>query len=260
MKTEFLAETALLGQGLKSCDNQTVKRVWCEKLPESLKVLAWLWQGKIIIGDIDEFLKIRHVENMGRYNRNNFKKAAKNGKSGFLTASATMEIAVKLCGKYVVSCGIGGIINGVVSADLPALCSLPVVLLCTSPKDMTNSREILDYLHRKGLKVYGINTDIVNGYVFKGDVCKLDGSTDKLNLLPHDCPLVLNPIAEELRFKDKTVLENALAAGKTAADFGGLYHPAVNGALDSATKGKSSYLQLVSFIDNIKLVYDEINV
>ena len=257
MNYGFLVETALLGQGLKSCDNETIREVWCKKLPADLRVLVWLWQGQIVIGNIDEFLEIRHTENMGRFSRNNLRKVMRNGESGFLTAAAAMEVAAELCEQYVVSCGIGGIIDGVVSSDLPALCGLPVVLFCTSPKDMIDPQTVLDYLHQRGLVIYGKGTDKINGYLFIGKDWQLDGCISKLSDVPMSCPLVLNPISEELRFIDRDILAKALLKGKEAVALGKAYHPAVNGALDGFTEGRSSYLQLVSLIDNVKYVYDE---
>lgn len=260
MENNFLAETALLGQGLYSCDNDLLKRVWLEHLPEALSALVWLWQGEIVIGTIDEFLSIRNEKNMGRYNMYNLPQAMADGKSGFLTAGCTMKIAADLEKKYVISCGIGGIYNGVVSSDLPALCSLPVVLVATSPKDMLEAQPILDYLHDKGFGVYGWDCNETDGYLFVGDAVKLDGKIDGSEpRLPADCRLLLNPMPKSKRLTDRRLLAEAVAAGNSAADQGRQFHPAVNRALDQLSHGKTSENQLVSFVENIKFVYEKLN-
>lgn len=259
MENNFLAETALLGQGLYSCDNDLVRKVWLEHLPEDLRALAWLWQGEIIIGTVEEFLAIRNEEDMGRYNMYNLPQAMAGGKCGFLTAGCTMKIAADLGKKYVVSCGIGGIYQGVVSSDLPALCSLPVVLVATSPKDMLKAQPILDYLHAKSFGVYGWDCDETDGYLFVGDAVKLDGRIDSGEpKLPDNCCLLLNPLPKSKRLTDRRLLAEAVEAGQLAADQGRQFHPAVNRALDRLSHGKTSENQLVSFVENIKFVYEKL--
>ena len=260
MKANFLVETALLGQGLYSCDDEMVRSAWRAKLPEDLQALAWLWQGEVIIGSIDEFLQVRNAENMGRFNGYTLEQAQADGKSGFITAGGTMKLAAEQGLPFVISCGIGGVCGGKVSSDLPMLCSLPVVLVATSPKDMIDTAATVDYLRQEGFAVYGKDCDIADGYLFVGERVQLDGSLDcksggEKPQLPADCKLLLNPLPRDKRMGGKDILRFAVQAGEAAAARGEEFHPTVNRALDSMTNGSTSAKQLLSLMENIKFVY-----
>lgn len=259
MKANFLVETALLGQGLYSCDDEMVRLAWCKRLPEDLQALAWLWQGEVVIGTIDEFLQIRHAENMGRFNGYTLAQAQAEGKSGFITAGGTMKLAAEQGMPFVISCGIGGVWGDNVSSDLPMLCSLPVALVATSPKDMIDSAATFDYLRQEGFSVYGKDCDVADGYLFVGERAQLDGSLNCKNgaekpQLPADCKLLLNPLPRDKRMGGKDILRFAVQAGEAAAARGEEFHPAVNRALDNMTNGSTSAKQLLSLVENIKFV------
>lgn len=258
MKCDFLVETALLGQGLFSCTDEMVRFAWCEQLPADLQVLVWLWQGEIIIGGIDEFLQVRNAENMGRFNGYTLEQEQAEGRSGFITAGGAMRITAELGRKFVVSCGIGGVSGGKVSSDLPMLCSLPVVLVATAPKDMIDAAATFAYLRREGFTVCGRDCDLADGYLFAGQGVSLDGRVDcndggKVSL-PGKCKLLLNSLPHSQRLGDREILRQAVQAGESAAARGEEFHPAVNKALDRITDGKTSEHQLRSLIENIKFV------
>lgn len=252
MKETFLVETALLGQGLRDCEEELLAAAWRKRLPAELSVLSWLWRGKIVTGGIEEFLSVRQVPAMGRYNRYTLAEAISEGKSGFLTAGATLAVAAAAGKKLVVSCGIGGITEKEISSDYPALCDLDVVLLATAVKDMFAVSPVLDYLHERGLKVYGWGRAIADGYLFTGEATPLDGEIEDLSALPSECRLVLHGIAPELRLRERSLLRQAVAEGEAARAAGGLFHPSVNAALTRLSAGKTSLLQLHALLDNVR--------
>lgn len=253
MEYKFLVETALLGQGLMDCGNRQLAEIWHKFLPADLRVLVWLWQGKIVLGNIEEFLQIRHTENMGRYNMYNLAAAQEKKRSGFLTAGGAMKIAADFGKKLVVSCGIGGIQGEEISSDYPALCGLDVVLLATAVKDMFDVQAAFDYLHNRGYTVKGLDCNSANGYLFVGDSVKLDGIVGcPLTDITEDCRLLLNPIPRAERLTDRNILTRALAAGNTARTEGREFHPAVNRALAEFSQGQTSEMQLRSLLTNIK--------
>ena len=256
MKCNFLVETALLGQGLFSCTDEMVRSAWCEKLPVDLQVLAWLWQGEIIIGCIDEFLQVRNAEGMGRFNGYTLEQGQAERQSGFITAGGTMKIAADQGRKFVVSCGIGGVSGGKISSDLPMLCGLPVVLVATAPKDMIDAAATVEYLRQEGYAVYGKDCAVHDGYLFVGQGVPLAGRLECSDCgkvrLPDKCKLLLNPLPHAERLTDREILCRAVQAGEAAAASGKEFHPAVNKALDKMTDGMTSEKQLRSLVENIK--------
>lgn len=251
---KFLVETALLGHGLKSIEDDFITSLW----PKDVN-LAWVEKGKIMIGSIFDFiLSKKENKNWERLDgegvlENNYK-----DKNAFLTASGTMALAKKISCPLVVSCGIGGIgdiKDEQISYDLPALAEMEVSLLATSVKDMLDIEGSLSWLHENGVKTYGYDTRECTGYVFILPASDLKNkvSEDDLKSIPKGYNLILNPIPEEKRFKDLAILKQAILAGKTAEDRGEYYHPAANEYIDKATKGLSSIIQLESLISNINI-------
>lgn len=263
IKNNFLVETALLGQGLFSCNDELVKAAWCKRLPENLQALVWLWRGEVKIGTIAEFLQVRHAENMGRFNGYTLEQAQAEGKSGFITAGGAVKLAAERQLSFVVSCGIGGVCNGRVSSDLPMLCSLPVVLVATAPKDMIDAAATVAYLRERGFAVYGKDCEAADGYLFVGKSVPLDGrlgcrAANEPPQLPAACRLLLNPLPHDRRLGGRAILRFAVQAGEAAAARGEEFHPAVNKALDTMTDGVSSKKQLLSLAENIKFVYERL--
>ncbi len=249
-----LVETALLGQGLPSINDSQIALLW----PVSrLAVLVWLEQGKIVIGGINDFLRVRtHVE-WRRVDGCRLDEAMREGSSGFLTASAVMRVAVRTGAVTVVTAGMGGIRGNVVSDDLECLSTLPVLLIATSPKDHLDIRGTLQYLRRNRVKVLGNKTNICNGFLFSGENILLDDVYKGENLPEllaekKGC-LLLNPLASEFRMSDCGLLTQAAGEGEMALRQRQEYHPAVNAALDRLTNGRSSLLQLQALVANIEV-------
>ncbi len=63
----------------------------------------------------------------------------------------------------------------------------------------------------------------------------------------------MNPIPEERRLQDLSLLENAIKAGEEAESQGSIYHPAANACFDKLSLGLSSKIQLESLISNIEV-------
>lgn len=250
----FLVETALLGHGLISVRDDEIMSIW----PEGA-FLVWMESGKIRIGTIEEFIPARkEKDKWDRLDGLKVKEKHNKNTNAYLTASGTMAIAKEIGCPVVVSAGIGGI--GDIKAerlcyDLPALSQLGITLVATSPKDMLDIEATLDWLRDHGVKVLGFETEYCNGYILKGKAYRLSGklSHEDANRLEYGCNLILNPIPEEKRLKDISLLEEAIKCGKKAEERGEHYHPAANACFDKLSKGLSSRIQLESLISNIEL-------
>lgn len=251
---EYLVETALLGHGLISIENNEILSIW----PKGA-MLAWVEKGKIRIGTIEEFLPAREESNSWkRLDGLTIKRELGKDINAFLTASATMVVAKEINCPIVITAGMGGIGDikeEKLCYDLPALTELGITLIATSPKDMLNISATLDWLYDHGVEILGFNTDICNGYIAVDDSHKLSGKLNSKDMknLEYGSKLILNPIPEEKRIKDSSLLERAIESGKKAEKNKEDYHPAANACFDRLSSGLSSRIQLESLIQNIEV-------
>lgn len=250
----YLVETALVGHGLVSIKDEEILSVWPKEA-----MLSWIENGKIKIGNIEEFIPIRSKsEYYPRIDGSKVKLDLEGDMNGCLTASGTVEVAKAIGAPVVVTAGLGGIgdINAeTLCYDLPSLAKSKTTLIATSPKDMLDIKESLDWLYKHKVNILGFETDICNGYILKLKPYKLKGklSYDNANKLEYGCNLVLNPILEEKRIEEDFLLEEAIKCGKQAEENGEDYHSAANLCFDRLSQGVSSQIQLESLISNIKL-------
>lgn len=247
-----LIETALLTHGLRSVTNEEIRKIWTDKEEN----LAWVSEGRIIIGGIGQYLEFRKkAQELIRIDCELLEDALKEGLSGALTASGTMEVCRRLKVPFAVTCGMGGIgdIKGEeLCPDLPALAEIPVCLISAGPKDMLDRRQTISWLTSHGVTVLGAERDYCTGYIFTGEKIKLQGIYKGGAKPPL---LIINEIEEDKRVQDRRILETAVKAGKKAEQEGMYYHPAVNGKIDELTGGYSSRIQLEALLNNARLEF-----
>ncbi|CAK7086864.1 pseudouridine-5'-phosphate glycosidase [Tissierella sp.] len=248
IETKFLVETALLTHGLKSIDNETLVELW----PWEHKCIAWVDKGEVVIGNIKEFIGFRNrAEELIRIDKDIFIESCNNGISGALTASGTMMAAKEKGIHIAVTAGIGGIgdiVGEELCADLPAIATMDVTLIATSPKDVIDIEGTIKWLLEHNVSIWGKDTDTIYGFMLTGKPIKITGKYNGQPLKGRT--LLLNPIPHEMRLKDLTIIEKAKNAGKEAEEIGKYYHPAANAMIDRLSFGKSSELQLKSLIEN----------
>lgn len=247
-----LIETALLTHGLRSVTNGEIRKIWTDKEEN----LAWVSEGRIIIGGIGQYLEFRKkAQELIRIDCEMLEDALKEGLSGALTASGTMEVCRRLKVPFAVTCGMGGIGNikgEELCPDLPALAEIPVCLISAGPKDMLDRRQTISWLTSHGVTVLGAERDYCTGYIFTGEKIKLQGIYKGGAKPPL---LIINEIEEDKRVQDRRILETAVKAGKKAEQEGMYYHPAVNGKIDELTGGYSSRIQLEALLNNARLKF-----
>ena len=249
----YLVESALLTHGLKSISNEELINRW----KSDRKNIAWVDNGNVIIGGIEEFVEFRkNSDSLIRIDCYQLEDAIKNKKSGALTASGTMKVCEREGIKLAITCGMGGIgdiIGEELCPDLPALRDIHVALISTSPKDMLKIDETIEWLKENDVRVVSKNSDRCSGYIFnsadveieKVDDLSYESLTNKL--------LILNGIPNDKRVNDLSILEKAIQNGKEAEKQGRYYHPAVNAKIDELSRGYSSEIQLDSIIANVEL-------
>lgn len=252
MEIAVLAETALLTHGLAFIRDEEL----LAQFPRDFDGLVWMEHGEIRRGNITAYLPFRKkAHEVKRIDGSMLAQARQEGTSAALTASAAMAVAAQWGVPLVVTAGMGGIQDTAghrMSYDLVALASLPVSLLATAPKDLFHLAGTVHWLREHGVTILGHGTDCCDGFLFLQDPVPLDGRYTG-TVPAQGSLLVLNPLPRALRFREEEILRRAVARGETARQAGGLFHPAVNQALDALTQGRSGQLQLHSFIENIKL-------
>ena len=254
---KYLTETALLTHGLRSVTNEEMEKSW--HCPGA--VLAWVDRGELRLGYMEDYLPFRkRAAEVCRIDCETLEDALKNGVSGALTASGTMAVCRKLDIPVAITCGMGGIgdLRGEeLCPDLPALMNIPVALISTSPKDMLDRPATLDWLRQHGVHTAG---KPCTGYLFCGEPVALELPLSSCNneaavrrLTANGGLLILNPIPEKERVQDRSILMDAIKAGKQAEEEGRYYHPAANAEIDRRTDGYSSRIQLESIQQNYLL-------
>ena len=254
---KYLTETALLTHGLRSISNEELRKNW--HCPAA--VLAWVDHGELRLVHIEDYLPFRErAAELVRIDCDHLEDALQKKISGALTASGTMAVCNKLGIPLAITCGMGGIgdLRGEeLCPDLPALCHIPVALISTSPKDMLDIPATLAWLRTHGVHTAG---KTCTGYLFCGEAQPLElpleavmSEAEVHRLTAAGGLLILNPIPEEERVQDRSILADAVKAGKQAEAEGRYYHPAANGEIDRRTAGYSSRIQLESLQQNILL-------
>ncbi|MBU0702933.1 MAG: pseudouridine-5'-phosphate glycosidase, partial [Chloroflexi bacterium] len=84
------------------------------------------------------------------------------GGTGGTTVAATMHLAHRAGIRLFATGGIGGVHRGHpedVSADLPALASIPIIVVCAGAKAILDLPRTLEYLETHGVPVIGYGSD-----------------------------------------------------------------------------------------------------
>lgn len=246
---DYLVESALLSQGIKSITEQELFREW----PAKSGPIVWLWKGKCVAGSVEEFCQVRRQGVLrSRICYQMYDQARREGLTGALTASGTMRACEELGISLAVSAGIGGLDRTAGfdrCHDLEALAVSRIALLATAPKDMFSLSETLEAVRDAGITVLGYDAGCCDGYLFQTEGVKLSGRWGGQKVRGK-C-LYLQRIPTGKRLADRKLLEYACRYGEMERNKGGQYHPAVNAYLDEGSSGESSRLQLKSLIANL---------
>ncbi|HZK43166.1 MAG TPA: pseudouridine-5'-phosphate glycosidase [Syntrophomonadaceae bacterium] len=247
-----LVDTALLGRGLSSLDNSLIKFLW----PSGNIEHPYSHEGVISYPSLGEILEIRNQQDLQRLDSQDLKNITLNKKSGYLTASAIMEIALPF--KIVVTAGIGGITGERVSKDLVTIANKPLYFISSGFKDIIEAENSLAHLKENGVRVFGWKNSIYDGFLFGNQHHLLDGLVDENNIKDIKLDnskgiMIFNPLPSELKFQEDSILKTLKETMKGFQESGIDFHPLINELLDQHTKGKSSFVQLLAFIANINL-------
>jgi pseudouridine-5'-phosphate glycosidase len=182
------------------------------------------------------------------------------GLSGATTVSATSHLAALLGIKVFATGGIGGVHRGWetsldISADLPALASSPVVVVCAGAKSVLDLPATLEWLETHGVPVLGYGTNTFPAFYTRSTDPPLpvDARVDtpeevaevyrlRRRLGFEGGVLVCRPLAEEHALAQADVeraIEAALREARVQGIKGRAVTPFLLGALSRATEGRS---------------------
>ena len=160
------------------------------------------------------------------------------GADGATTVTTTMIIAHMAGIKVFATGGIGGVHRGAevtmdISADLEALGSTPVMVVCAGAKSILDLGLTLEYLETKGVPVIGYGTDELPAFYTRRSGFGVDYRVDSpeelatmfkahLALGMKGGMLVTNPIPEEYAM-DKAVIDAAIEQALSDAKAAGIH-------------------------------------
>ena len=257
---KLVVDSSLLGVGLVGMTNDEIRDLW--KVSEEAAIM-WLENGEFVIGDLEEFLPKRNIEEWERYDEGDIFRLKKGTRaSGYLTASATMAVCGAFGCHVVVTAGIGGVSANRVSGDMAALANHDVLLVATAPKDMLDYSATFGVLAGNSVGILGYGRAVCDGFMFihtPAAPINIYANESVDTLLKGRNRLLLNAISKPERFRNLEWLSKAVEEGNKAIEKGVDHHPIMNATLAKETNGLSNILQVKSLVNNINLAFDIIN-
>jgi pseudouridine-5'-phosphate glycosidase len=110
------------------------------------------------------------------------------GGSGGTTVAATMALAHQAGIQVFATGGIGGVHRDHledISADLPALSSIPIIVVCAGAKAILDLPRTLEYLETHGVPVLGYGTDTFPAFYSRHSALPVDGRVDTPEEVAH---------------------------------------------------------------------------
>ena len=162
-------ETALVTHGLPYPHNVNIAREMEAIIREEGAVPATvaLMDGRVHVGLDDQKLeRLAQAQDAAKVSLNNLGITLTRRAPGGTTVAATMWVADQVGIRVFATGGTGGIHPGRVdiSADLPALASLQVAVVCAGVKSLLDVVATREWLETYGVPVLGVGTDEMAGF------------------------------------------------------------------------------------------------
>jgi len=158
-------ESTVITHGLPRPDNQEIAEAMADAViqaggdPRMIAVL----DGEIKVGlSGEELSRLAGLEKVRKCSLRDLPLVQTTGESGGTTVSATLYLAHREGIQVFATGGIGGVHrgdDGDVSADLPALASIPGTVVCAGPKSILDVERTRERLETDGVTVLGWQTD-----------------------------------------------------------------------------------------------------
>jgi len=192
------------------------------------------------------------------------------GASGGTTVAATIHLARRAGIRVFATGGIGGVHRGHpedVSADLPALASNPIVVVCAGAKAILDLPRTLEYLETHGVPVIGYGTDEFPAFYSRRSGLRLDARVEtpeeiaemararrELGLAAALLVCVPLPKAEEMpAAKAEAAIAQAVAEAETRGVSGKALTPFLLARLVELTGGRARQANEALLLNNARV-------
>jgi len=164
-KTVVALESALITHGFASPSNLKIARRMEATVREggALPATVAVVEGQARVGlSKEDLVRLSSAGAAQKVSLRDLPLVLSCGSDGGTTVAATMHLAHRAGVPVFATGGIGGVHRGHaedVSADLPALASIPIVVVCAGAKAILDLPRTLEYLETHGVPVIGYRTD-----------------------------------------------------------------------------------------------------
>ncbi len=162
-------ESALITHGLPYPQNVEIAREMegLVRAEGAVPATVALVEGRVRVGlDETTLERLARAEKATKVSLNNFGITLARGGLGGTTVAATMWVADQVGIRVFATGGTGGVHHGRVdvSADLPALATLQVAVVCAGVKSLLDVEATREWLETYGVPVIGLGTDEMPGF------------------------------------------------------------------------------------------------
>jgi len=173
-------ESTVITHGLPKPKNLETARLMENAVREESAVPATICflKGKIHVGlSSEELERLANSESAIKISRRDIAGAISKHLDGGTTVSGTMTIANLAGIKIFATGGIGGVHRGDrmdISADLPTLSKIPVIVVCSGAKSILDLPKTREYLETEGVPIIGFQTDEFPAFYSQTSGLKVD--------------------------------------------------------------------------------------
>ncbi len=265
-------ESALITHGLPYPQNVNIAREMeaIVRAEGAVPATVALVDGRVRVGLDDATLeRLARAEEATKVSLNNFGIVLAQGALGGTTVAATMWVADQVGIQVFATGGTGGVHHGRVdvSADLPALATLQVAVVCAGIKSLLDVEATREWLETYGVPVLGLGTDEMPGFYTRSTGLPVDARVET----PQEAAryvaehwhlgfrggvLVTVPLPEEIALSSEeveTAVAQAEAEAQTQGIRGAAVTPYVLASLARLTQGRSIEANLALLRQNARV-------
>lgn len=191
MNAPVALESTVITHGLPRPVNLEIAKAMADAVREGggkPRMIAIL-NGAVRVGLSDEDVEeLAATENVRKCSLRDLPIIRTTGEHGGTTVSATLHLAVRSGIQVFATGGIGGVHrgdNGDVSADLPALASIPGTVVCAGPKSILDVEKTRERLETDGVTVLGWKTEEFPAFYSRGSGLSVDQRVDSAEEVAH---------------------------------------------------------------------------
>jgi pseudouridine-5'-phosphate glycosidase len=177
-------ESALITHGFAQPVNLAIARrmATAAREADALPAFVAVMEGEAWVGlSDDELARLAAESDAQKISIRDLPTALARGVTGGTTVAASLQLAYRAGLQVFATGGIGGVHRGHsedVSADLPALSRLPLVVVCAGAKAILDLPRTLEYLETWGVPVIGYGTDEFPAFYSRHSGLPVDACAD----------------------------------------------------------------------------------